>query len=184
MLACIGSCCLYGNVKSYDFILSSFILSWWFWFLLKLCWQLEECFVCSDKKPNVLFKPCNHICVCSDCAKVMKKCAQCRKPIEETVSYADLCGANYSRNIEISNVAANDSNVASGQVNQLTQELTAMKEQMMCPICMDNRRNMVFLCGHGTCKDCGNRIRECPMCRKAIEKRVLLFQWSSSCDWL
>jgi len=138
--------------------------------------QLEECFVCSDKKPNVLFKPCNHICVCSDCAKVMKKCAQCRKPIEETVSYADLCGANYSRNIEISNVAANDSNVASGQVNQLTQELTAMKEQMMCPICMDNRRNMVFLCGHGTCKDCGNRIRECPMCRKAIEKRVLLFQ--------
>ena len=65
MLACIGSCCLYGNVKLYDFILSSCIFSWWFWFILKLCWQIEECFVCSDKKANVLFKPYNHLCVCS-----------------------------------------------------------------------------------------------------------------------
>ena len=47
--------------------------------------------------------------------------------------------------------------------------------QIMCPVCMDRKRNLVFMCGHGTCQFCGDRVDECPMCRKPIEKRVLLF---------
>lgn len=27
-----------------------------------------------------------------------------------------------------------------------------LRERVMCPICMDNVLNMVFLCGHGVCQ--------------------------------
>lgn len=28
----------------------------------------------------------------------------------------------------------------------------------MCPVCLDKLKNMVFLCGHGTCQMCGKLI--------------------------
>jgi len=40
---------------------------------------------------------------------------------------------------------------------------------------MDRLKNMIFLCGHGTCQMCGDRMHECPICRKPIEKRILLY---------
>lgn len=45
----------------------------------------------------------------------------------------------------------------------------------MCPVCLDRLKNMIFLCGHGTCQMCGDRMSECPICRKAVEKRILLY---------
>ena len=67
----------------------------------------------------------------------------------------------------------------------------------MCPVCLDKLKNMVFLCGHGTCQMCGkfsirnkffsksfsykvyyflgDQISECPICRKEIEKRILIY---------
>lgn len=45
----------------------------------------------------------------------------------------------------------------------------------MCPVCFDRIKNMVFLCGHGTCQMCGDQIEHCPICRKTVEKRILLF---------
>lgn len=48
--------------------------------------------------------------------------------------------------------------------------------QTCCPVCMDRLKNMIFLCGHGTCQMCGDRMHECPICRKPIEKRILLYQ--------
>lgn len=47
--------------------------------------------------------------------------------------------------------------------------------QTMCPVCFDRIKNMVFLCGHGTCQMCGDQIEGCPICRKTVEKRILLF---------
>lgn len=47
--------------------------------------------------------------------------------------------------------------------------------QTMCPVCLDRLKNMIFLCGHGTCQLCGDRMSECPICRKAIERRILLY---------
>jgi len=47
--------------------------------------------------------------------------------------------------------------------------------QTCCPVCMDRLKNMIFLCGHGTCQMCGDRMHECPICRKPIEKRILLY---------
>ena len=47
--------------------------------------------------------------------------------------------------------------------------------QTCCPVCMDRLKNMIFLCGHGTCQMCGDRMAECPICRKQVEKRILLY---------
>ena len=37
-------------------------------------------------------------------------------------------------------------------VQKLQQQLADIKEQTMCPVCLDRLRNMIFLCGHGTCQ--------------------------------
>jgi hypothetical protein len=60
-------------------------------------------------------------------------------------------------------------------VQKLQQQLQDIKEQTHCPICLDRIKNLVFLCGHGTCQSCGDRIAECPICRKPVEKRILLY---------
>lgn len=60
-------------------------------------------------------------------------------------------------------------------VQKLQQQLQDIKEQTMCPVCFDRTKNMVFLCGHGTCQMCGDQIEGCPICRKTVEKRILLF---------
>ena len=83
---------------------------------------------------------------------------------------------------------------------------TAQSPQTMCPVCLDRLKNMIFLCGHGTCQVaacpyllivsplalapisqayeiqlhphlqmCGDRMSECPICRKTVERRILLY---------
>lgn len=58
--------------------------------------------VCSDQKSSVLFKPCNHMCVCSNCATVMKKCVKCRAQIESMVSL-NVCYGNNALISKVSN---------------------------------------------------------------------------------
>ncbi|XP_041968079.1 E3 ubiquitin-protein ligase MIB1 isoform X2 [Aricia agestis] len=64
---------------------------------------------------------------------------------------------------------------APADVQKLQQQLQDIKEQTMCPICLDRLKNMIFLCGHGMCQMCGDRIAVCPICRKQVEKRILLY---------
>lgn len=64
---------------------------------------------------------------------------------------------------------------AAADVQKLQQQLQDIKEQTMCPICLDRLKNMIFLCGHGMCQMCGDRITVCPICRKQVEKRILLY---------
>lgn len=60
-------------------------------------------------------------------------------------------------------------------VQKLQEQLNDIKEQTMCPVCLDRLKNMIFLCGHGTCQMCGDRMSECPICRKTVERRILLY---------
>ncbi|XP_037498060.1 E3 ubiquitin-protein ligase MIB1 isoform X1 [Rhipicephalus sanguineus] len=71
------------------------------------------------------------------------------------------------------NNGAHDTSV--NDLQKLQQQLQDIKEQTMCPVCLDRLKNMIFLCGHGTCQMCGDRMSECPICRKAVEKRILLY---------
>lgn len=161
--------------------------------------KIEECVVCSDKRASVLFKPCGHICACDGCAALMKKCVQCRASIDKVVPFIVCCGGtapppptptpppvpnnnlliNHNLNtppapvIGLLNNGTKDT--SNNDVQKLQQQLQDIKEQTMCPVCLDRLKNMIFLCGHGTCQMCGDRMSECPICRKSVEKRILLY---------
>ncbi|XP_030388129.1 E3 ubiquitin-protein ligase mind-bomb isoform X2 [Scaptodrosophila lebanonensis] len=93
-----------------------------------------------------------------------------------------LAAAAANSNVPATNLAAsgmvapsNVNNFQMDDVQKLKQQLQDIKEQTMCPVCFDRIKNMVFLCGHGTCQMCGDQIEGCPICRKTVEKRILLF---------
>ncbi|CAH2075735.1 unnamed protein product [Thlaspi arvense] len=47
--------------------------------------------------------------------------------------------------------------------------------EQVCPICLTNPKNMAFGCGHLTCRDCGETISSCPLCRQPITMRIKLY---------
>lgn len=44
-----------------------------------------------------------------------------------------------------------------------------------CPICLSNRKNMAFNCGHQTCQECAASLSNCPICRAAITTKIRLY---------
>ena len=77
-----------------------------------------------------------------------------------------------------------------------------------CPVCLTNGKNLAFGCGHmvrctnslyfalrqiafvwsqemikwlQTCRDCGSRVSNCPICRLPITSRLRLYTWC--CSW-
>jgi len=162
-----------------------------------------ECLVCCENEASVTFKPCGHICVCKTCSNVIKKCLQCREVIyqkeinsstrSKPQSNLMTMTQNHFENREEKNCAASTSNRSSNEdvisnnflrkdtcnsdaeIQKLQQQLQDIKQQVMCPVCLDKIRNMIFLCGHGTCQLCGDQMNECPICRKTVQKRILLY---------
>lgn len=47
--------------------------------------------------------------------------------------------------------------------------------EQLCPICITNRKDMAFGCGHQTCCECGEFLDACPICRRAIQTRIRLY---------
>ena len=47
----------------------------------------DQCVICLDRKPDVLFIECNHICVCRDCEKTQPstRCSYCRTNISKRI---------------------------------------------------------------------------------------------------
>uniref|UniRef100_A0A8C4R8F4 RING-type E3 ubiquitin transferase n=1 Tax=Eptatretus burgeri TaxID=7764 RepID=A0A8C4R8F4_EPTBU len=142
--------------------------------------KIEECVVCSDKRAAVLFQPCGHMCACENCASLMKRCVQCRTTVEQRVSFSTCCRMKDSLDEDPYGYLQplqrdKDNTNMNADIQKLQQQLQDIKEQTMCPVCLDRLKNMIFLCGHGTCQLCGDRMSECPICRKSIERRVLLY---------
>lgn len=52
---------------------------------------------------------------------------------------------------------------------------SSVYDNQVCPICLTNRKDMAFGCGHQTCCDCGEDLEVCPICRRAIETRIRLY---------
>lgn len=59
--------------------------------------------------------------------------------------------------------------------NTLQRKLQELEEEVMCTICMERKRDLVFLCGHSVCAKCGDNLRTCHMCRKPIGKKIPLY---------
>ncbi|KAJ7529821.1 hypothetical protein O6H91_15G067800 [Diphasiastrum complanatum] len=44
-----------------------------------------------------------------------------------------------------------------------------------CPICLTEKRDLAFGCGHQTCRECGKNLVNCPICRKKIATKIRLY---------
>lgn len=53
-------------------------------------------------------------------------------------------------------------------------QLAAQQEQL-CPVCWEQKKGMVFQCGHQTCSQCGDRLTACPICRAPVTIRIRMF---------
>uniref|UniRef100_A0A7N0RB60 RING-type domain-containing protein n=1 Tax=Kalanchoe fedtschenkoi TaxID=63787 RepID=A0A7N0RB60_KALFE len=48
-------------------------------------------------------------------------------------------------------------------------------EYEVCAVCLTNRKDLAFGCGHMTCRECGSKLSNCPICRQPIRNRLRLF---------
>ena len=61
------------------------------------------------------------------------------------------------------------------RVRSLEERLRVMEEDRQCQICMERDKNVAFLCGHGACGICSERLQICHVCREAIQNRITLY---------
>jgi E3 ubiquitin-protein ligase mind-bomb len=90
--------------------------------------RIEDCLICSEQKASVICMPCEHLCACESCAKLMKKCIVCRLQIEAHVSIKELYKTSEQ------NATENDPfkpNVEQDDVKKLQQQLQDIKEQVL-----------------------------------------------------
>jgi len=123
-----------------------------------------ECSVCSElAEQNVLFEPCGHRIACEDCASRVKKCLR--------------CGQNIVRRITTDGrvLPCKTRLRSSERLRYLETKIQEIEEAHCCSICMERKRNVVFLCGHGACEKCSQTLKICHMCRKTITKKINLY---------
>lgn len=49
------------------------------------------------------------------------------------------------------------------------------ERNQVCPICLTNAKDLAFNCGHMTCRECGPKVSNCPICRMPIRNRIRLY---------
>lgn len=45
----------------------------------------------------------------------------------------------------------------------------------VCPVCLTGIKDLAFSCGHMTCRECGPKLSDCPICRRRITSRIRLY---------
>ncbi|KAL1420834.1 hypothetical protein MTO96_023689 [Rhipicephalus appendiculatus] len=61
-----------------------------------------------------------------------------------------------------------------GTSGEIIRKLREMEDALTCAICMNRRRNVVFMCGHTACRTCATQIDICHICRRPIERMIPL----------
>ncbi|XP_076451945.1 E3 ubiquitin-protein ligase MIB2-like isoform X2 [Babylonia areolata] len=115
--------------------------------------ETGTCEVCCNLPATVTFDPCQHCFVCEDCCVKMKKCLKCKEVITA------------KKRRDGSQVDTID----------LKRRLQEMEDSLLCPVCMERKKDLVFRCGHAVCKTCSDSLQLCPICRKAITLRIPLY---------
>ncbi|XP_011707059.1 PREDICTED: E3 ubiquitin-protein ligase mib1-like [Wasmannia auropunctata] len=54
-------------------------------------------------------------------------------------------------------------------------KITDFEKEIICNICVERRRIVVFLCGHGACEHCTALLKICHICHKTITKKINLY---------
>lgn len=123
-----------------------------------------ECTVCSElSEDNVTLEPCGHKPACEDCASRMKKCLQCGCCVQKRVTKDGRI------------IPAKSRQPSAERMRYLECKIAEIEETHGCSICMERRRNVVFLCGHGACAKCADTLKTCHMCRKTITKKIPIY---------
>lgn len=137
--------------------------------------QPNECIVCNEILPLVIFGSCSHQIACSECSMRMKKCLSCGRQIEHR-------HAPNGKEIPTLNSAASRMQVqvtprqpADDRLRYLESKIMEFEETHSCSICMERTRDVVFLCGHSCCSRCAETLKTCHMCRKQIAKKIPLY---------
>lgn len=60
-------------------------------------------------------------------------------------------------------------------VESLKGQMEAMEEEKLCAVCLENKKNMAFQCGHQVCEVCSPELQQCPFCRCTITTRIKLY---------
>ncbi|XP_022777727.1 E3 ubiquitin-protein ligase MIB2-like [Stylophora pistillata] len=121
------------------------------------------CYICEEIEAVVAFKPCGHTIVCIECAAQLKRCLECKTPItgKGTRDGNPIIGIN------------NKSLVLGYQ--QLEAKFRKLEESVVCCICVERKKDVIFRCGHGACQFCAEQLSVCHICQKPIEMKIQMF---------
>merc|ERR1712037_964291 len=64
-----------------------------------------------------------------------------------------------------------------GELERMAAQNKSLREERVCKICLDANAAVVFdQCGHlCTCIQCSSAVRQCPVCRRNIKKKIRAF---------
>ena len=82
---------------------------------------------------------------------------------------------NSQNNISESLIIDSHQNIISESSIINPQNNIDMNDIILCPICITDKRNTIFQCGHSSCLSCSNKISNCMNCRVKILSRNPMF---------
>lgn len=122
-----------------------------------------DCIICCENTATVTFKPCGHKITCSSCSLKAKRCLSCNQEIQQKIA---------AEGAPINAPTLMDSTDYQDRVRSLENQLRDLQDDRQCQICFENNKNVVFLCGHGACKECSEKLTVCHICRLSIQNRI------------
>lgn len=125
-----------------------------------------DCIICCENTATVTFRPCGHKITCSSCSLKAKRCLSCNKEIQQKIA---------AEGAPINAPTLMDSTDYQDRVRSLENQVRVLQDDRQCQICMERDKNMVFLCGHGACKECSERLKDCHICRLTIQNRIQIY---------
>ncbi|XP_017775188.1 PREDICTED: E3 ubiquitin-protein ligase MIB2-like [Nicrophorus vespilloides] len=120
----------------------------------------NTCLTCS--KPawrNVTFMPCKHKLLCLSCSLNSKKCFMCRTDIE-------------SRMTPDGETISSETFRKEMRIQAVLQHLT---NTHCCNICLTNKPDITFSCGHNACSNCTQQLQNCHICNQNISSKLQIF---------
>ena len=69
------------------------------------------------------------------------------------------------------------------RIRALESRLQAREDAIQCAICMERDKQILFLCGHGACRECSERLETCHICRRQIQNKIQMYQWQITTRW-
>ena len=131
----------------------------------------------------VQFEPCGHVIVCTECSPRMKRCIECKEKIEKKRPLRpESNSAPLTSDIDAHHHRKSDGTPDDEVVSLRTLKLHDLEAKVqdfelayLCSICMEKRKNVAFLCGHGACTSCVETLKSCHMCRGPISHKINLY---------